>query len=305
MIIALDPLMLRHLPIRETIRKVADIGYEYIELSQRNDFHPFFVHPRADADQVEEMKSALRETGVRIASFLPLYRWASPDEEERLAAVRYWRRAIEIAVELGCDTMNSELSGRPEQPERSEAQLWKSLEVILPILEKEGLKLNLEPHPDDFIEDGNAAVDFIRAINSPSVRYLYCTAHTFHMGGDIKGMLEYAAPVLAHIHVADTFDHRASSGRRYILNPPHTAARVHQHLDIGKGEVDWDLFFQTARDIQFDGIVTTAVFSTEERAEESAKYMLEQLTSRLSRSGKSGRRSDPASLAGTATKQRD
>lgn len=279
--ITLDPLMLRQMPIREMVRTVADIGYEHIELSQRDDFHPFFVHPRANTERINELKLALRETGVQIASFLPLYRWASPDEDERQAAVRYWRRAIEIVVELGCDQMNSELSGRPERAERSEAQLWKSLEVILPILEKEGIKLNLEPHPDDFIESGNAAVDFIRAINSPLVGYLYCTAHTFHMGGDIKGMLEYAAPVLRHIHVADTFDHTASSARRYILNPPETTARVHQHLDIGRGEIDWDLFFKTLADIGFDGIATTAVFSSEERAEESAAFMLEQLKTRL------------------------
>ena len=45
-----------------------------------------------------------------------------------------------------------------------------------------------------------------------------------------------AAPVLAHVHVADTFNHRASSGLRCILNPPGTQARVHQHMDICQGE---------------------------------------------------------------------
>ena len=28
---------------------------------------------------------------------LPLYKWSGPDEDDRQAAVRYWKRAIEIA----------------------------------------------------------------------------------------------------------------------------------------------------------------------------------------------------------------
>jgi myo-inositol catabolism protein IolH len=59
------------------------------------------------------------------------------------------------------------------------------------------------------------------------------------MGGDIGGVMEYAGPLLTHVHVADSFDHRASSGLRYIVNPPGSPARVHQHLDIGQGEVNF------------------------------------------------------------------
>src|ERR1700684_126011 len=69
---------------------------------------------------------------------------------------------------------------------------------------------------------------------------------------------------------ADSFDHRASSGLRYIVNPPGSPARVHQHLDIGQGEVDWDVFFRTLADVEFDGIATVCVFAWEERARESS-----------------------------------
>src|SRR5689334_23933957 len=50
------------------------------------------------------------------------------DEDERQAAVGYWKRAIELAVAVGCSTMNSEFIGRPEQAARSEAQFWRSME---------------------------------------------------------------------------------------------------------------------------------------------------------------------------------
>lgn len=275
--IALDPYMHRHLALPGVVRLAAELGYEYIELSPRADFFPFFLAPRANADVIRGFKDALRDTGVQLVSLLPLYRWSSPDQEERRAAVRYWKRAIEVAVQMDCRTMNSEFSGRPEAAAASEASFWASLEELLPIFEREGITLHLEPHPDDFVEDGNAAVDIVRAIGSPYVRYLYCAPHTFHMGGDIAGMVRHAAPVLAHVHLADSLDHRASSGLRYIVNPPGSTVRVHQHLDIGQGDVDFDLLFGSLREVGFDGIVTSCVFAWEERAVDSSRFMRQRI----------------------------
>lgn len=88
-------------------------------------------------------------------------------------------------------------------------------------------------------------------------------------------------PVLRQVHVADAFDHRASSGLPYILDPPGTTAHVHQQLGIGKGEVGFEAFVGTLREIGFDGIITACVFAWEERAVESSHYTLEQITTGL------------------------
>lgn len=279
--LTIDPLPFRHMPIRETVRTVADLGYEWIELSQRDDFFPFYLHPRANDALVQELKSALKETGVKIASVLPIQKWSSPDEDERQAAVRYWQRSIDITVELGVDQMNSEFSGRPEQKARSEAQFWRSLDVILPRLEREGIKLNIEPHPDDFIEDGIEAVQMIRAINSPLVGFLYCVPHTFYQAHPIEEIIEYAGSDLKHLHLADSFDYRASGGRRYLLNPAETNATVHQHLPYDQGEVDLEAFFAALKRVNFDGIATVAVFSQEEKAHENAIWMRDETLRRM------------------------
>ena len=76
----------------------------------------------------------------------------------------------------------------------------------------------------------------IRSIGSPTSRYLYCAPHTFHLGDDVAAMIAYAAPVLDHVHLADSLDHRRSSGLRYIVNPLGAPVRVHQHLNIGEGK---------------------------------------------------------------------
>jgi myo-inositol catabolism protein IolH len=284
--IALDPYMFRTTPLTELPRLVADLGYHYIELSPREDFIPFFRHPRVDAATIRSFKAALKSAGVEVSSVLPLFRWSGPDEDERQAAVRYWKRSIEIAVELGVTVMNSELNGRPEQPAISEARFWASLEELLPIFEREGLHLVLEPHPDDFIEDGLAAVSLIRGINSPNVSFLYCAPHTFHQGGNMAEIMKAAGALLTQVHVADSFDHRASSGLRYITNPPGNAVRVHQHLDIGQGEVPWPAFFTTLEELEFDGIMTVCVFAWEDRARESSEHNLAQIVRHTAAWGK-------------------
>ncbi len=143
----------------------------------------------------------------------------------------------------------------------------------MPILEKEGIQLNIEPHPEDFVETLQPAVDMIRVINSKNVRFLYCAPHTFYFGDDIQAMIREAAPVLAHVHIADTFNHKASSGLRYIINPPGSQghrAPASQHRP-GRGRLGRVL--RHAAEVGFDGIMTACVFAWEEQAEESSRFM--------------------------------
>ena len=285
--LALDPLMHCDRPLPDVVRLVADLGWENLELCSRDDFFPEYWPPRADNTRIREFKQALHETGMNLVSLLLTYRWASPDEEERQAAVRYWKRALPIVKEIECQTVNSifdrgpspqstSFAGPEVHAEASEAAFWKSMEELLPIFEAEQLPLHIEAHPDDFVEENNLAVDMIRSIDSPWVKYLYCAPHTFHLGEDVAAMLRYAAPVLAHVHVADSFNHKR--GWRYIMNPAGTPARIHQHLDIGAGEVDWEAFFGTLGKINFDGIMTSQVFAWDgERAVQSSRFMLAKM----------------------------
>ena len=142
--LALDPTMFfRSVPLLDIPALVADLGYEYLEMAPHEEFLPFFLHPRVDRAKVAAFRSAVEYAGVQVASVLPLYRWSGPDEDERQAAVRYWKRAIEITVDLGCSVMNSEFNGRPEQASLSEAQFWRSMEELLPVFEREGMQLRL------------------------------------------------------------------------------------------------------------------------------------------------------------------
>ena len=284
--IALDPYMYRHLPIPQMVEKVAELGYEYIELSPRDDFFPFYRFPRVDKARIREFKAALKANGVKLSSLLPLYHWSGPDENQRQAAVRNWTRAIEVSVEMECELMNTEFAGKADDALNCEIAFIRSMDELLPVFERNNVKLDIQAHPYDFCERNNEAVDIIRGLDKSFVNYLYAVPHTFFYDdgkGEIDKMLRYAGDKLTHLIIADTYNHRASSNLRYIVNPPGVTATVHQHLDIGQGDINWKQLWTSLRDLKFDGIATVAVFAWEERADESSRYMLEQVSQGLAR----------------------
>ena len=134
--------------IRRGLAIAADIGYDAIELSPRSDFIPFFTYRAPSAVVSPSSGTAWRDRrGIEISSVLPLYRWSSPDESERLAAVRYWKRAIQLTVDARRDggLLNSEFNGRPEAARRpARRSSGRSMEELLPIFDREGIQLNLE-----------------------------------------------------------------------------------------------------------------------------------------------------------------
>lgn len=94
-----------------------------------------------------EYRDALRETGVEISSFICVYRWSGPTEEERQFAVANWKKMIEIAVNMGVPVINTELSGDPNQAEICNGMWFRSMEELLPIIEKEGLRVEIRLIP--------------------------------------------------------------------------------------------------------------------------------------------------------------
>jgi myo-inositol catabolism protein IolH len=285
--IALDPAMYHaEMSVADEVRKAAELGYRHLELSPRADWFLWHRYPKADREAISEVRKVCAETGVDILTLVPVFDWSAPDEQERQAQVRNWRRLLEIAAELECQVVNSELSGDPNDARRSEHAFYRSMEELIPVFERYGIGLNIEAHPYDFAETNDDAVQIIRGLDRPWVNYVFCAPHAFHLSdgaGDVGRMMRYAGSKLAHVHIADCYNHRANAGNRYIVNPPGVDARIHQHSEIGHGEVNWDEFFSTLRDMEFDGIATVCVFGWEETADDIHRRMLERVTGELMR----------------------
>ena len=142
--VALDPYMLRHVPLTDLPAVVRDLGYDAIELSPRDDCIPFFRHPRIGSAGIGAFRAALdrgRRGGRLRPAALPLVRAGRGRAPGRGALLEAGHRGHGRA---GLRRMNSELNGRPEAAGASEAQFWRSMEELLPIFEREGVDLALE-----------------------------------------------------------------------------------------------------------------------------------------------------------------
>ena len=114
--LALDPQMFyASSSVYELPDIVASLGYDWMELSPKADFVPFFKYPRVDDAGVKRLK----KLAVTPASASPrccrCCVGPGPDEDQRQAAVRAWKRVIQITVDLGVDVINSEFNGRPRR----------------------------------------------------------------------------------------------------------------------------------------------------------------------------------------------
>lgn len=289
--IAFDVDVINHLSITDMVRQVAEWGYEYIEQSPHPRINPFYRYPKAGREIIAEYKQALRDNAVEISSFIVVYRWSGPDEARRQAAVKNWRRMIDIAVEMDVQVINTELSGDPNQPEICEEMWYKSVEELLPIVEREGIRLEIQSHPWDFCERNNETADMVKSLRSDHIKYLYSAPHTFYYDngqGDVAGMLKYSGEDLSHVLIADTMNHTKHC--RYIVNPPGADAVVHQHVGIGGGEVDFNALFRTLREMDFakrtfkiggESIIATSLFGYPEKMKAQAVETRERIEREL------------------------
>ena len=122
----------------------------------------------------------------------------------------HWKHAIEIAVEMEVDTMNSEF-GRGPHPDKGEKLLfstlgsmieaceedswWRSMEELVPIFERgKDHAAHRSPHPEDWCETLQPAVDIIRTVNSKEISNSSTARHTPSIfGDDTKAMLRECA----------------------------------------------------------------------------------------------------------------
>ncbi|MDE3316418.1 sugar phosphate isomerase/epimerase family protein [Lacticaseibacillus zeae] len=283
--LAYDPSMFRDtMTLKQMFDEVARLGYEYVELSPRRDFIWFYEHPVADTALIKQVKRYAQDAGVKISSVLPVQQWSSPDEQEREFAVRNLKRTIEITAALGVKVLNTEFSGDKFQPLVSQGQWYKSMEELAPEFEKNGITLEIQPHPNDFIESNLAASCLIRSLDVDWVHQVWCSSHAFYMDdgrGDIRQQFAESGDLITHVLIADTFNHKGNQGLRYIINPPGAPVTIHQHLNPSEGEVDFATLYAVLRERHFNGIITNNVFAWPDKVDWSNKITLQSIKNGL------------------------
>ena len=286
--IALDPAMIAPRPADDAIRAAAATGYALVELGNRPDLVPAFGPPVTRAAELRRIAGLAADLGIGIASVAVIQAWSSPDEAIRRRAVGWWRAGIEAATALGAARINTELSGDLERAAASRDAFLRSFDELCPDLADAGLTVAVEPHPNDFVETTAEALEVIEAAGDARLGYLHCIPHAFHLGGTPADQIALAAGRFDHVHLADGF-----RPERTILNPATSRVRVHQHLDPGQGEIDFDEVALALGRVRFDGLLTVQVFAWPDRPEASflaCRMAAERLVAAIEAAGPGGPR---------------
>ena len=256
--IAINSMQSSHASLEDAINEAAALGYRHIEISGAH-----FAAHSANDEEADRLKGWLQSAGVGLAGLFETHNLAALEEGTRAEAVARMRQTIKRCHSLGQDLVTSEMGGLPESRFSCTEAFERSAAELVPLLEETGVHLSFEPHPGDFVEDSDAAVDLIRGIGSKQVGYLYCIPHTFVIGDDPVHMLEYARDVLSFVHVADALRPERVFFRGELPGRPAfaTSIKPHQHLIPGLGDVDFEAVFATLKRIGYDGFVSTQSFS--------------------------------------------
>jgi sugar phosphate isomerase/epimerase len=229
-----------------TIRKVADMGYDYVE------FAGYFNTSAAD------LKKVMEETGIKAVSAHISLSFNEPDKIESDLA-----KQIDYAKHIGLKYIITPWAPLPETPVMADVEsLAATLEKAARQVQEAGLVYGYHNHDFEFkLVDDKPLIDILLEKIPAELMIIEFDLGWVHMGGQspAKYVKKYAgrAPV---VHLKDFGD-----GRR--------------DTEVGSGVVDYESVFAVAEDagIQYF-IVEQEEFASSSL--ESAKLSLDYLRSR-------------------------
>ncbi|MBI4606460.1 MAG: sugar phosphate isomerase/epimerase [Planctomycetes bacterium] len=241
----------------EAFEMVREAGFRFVELGGAH-----FPAAEASPEAIAALRRQLGGAGLTPVAAFVVHGTASADEARRKEAVERWRRSLGAAQELGLKLLATELTGDRADPAAGEAAFRRSLDEILPLLEKAGVHLSVEPHPGDFFEAAAPTLRLLGSYRSKHLGYLHCTPHTFFLGRSSHEVIAEAGRLVTHVHVADTFRTERIMAR--------SGVGLHLHLRPGLGEVDFREVFDALGSIGYGAHVSVQLLSHAESPREAA-----------------------------------
>jgi protein FrlC len=228
-------------PFDETVRRIAKIGYDALEIGcAQPQAWPYFL----DTAKRKEMKKVLQDNSLAVSSMLPAPgggpggNIASASKEERDWTVQYWKDCIDLGEEISdCKTLLCVCGWYIYGTKKRDAWQWakEGLSKVAEYAKSKGVTLMLEPTATDsnLVESADDAIDMMHDVGYENVKLMFDTTHAVYRNEVPSDYVYLMGKDLKHVHIAD-YDRKAP----------------------GTGGMDFLPIMQALKDIGFDGYVT-------------------------------------------------
>ena len=271
-----------HFSVEEAIRRVAEIGYQGIEILADVP-HAWPVNLLAERKQ--SLKDALANHGLSVSNvngFMmnavndprqPYWHpsWIEHDPHYRAIRREHTRRALALAKEIGARNLQTEPGGplEPGQSWQSAADVfYEELMPCVEVAERLEVGLLIEPEPGLMIERFDQFLEFVGRIDSPWVGLNFDIGHAYCVGEDPQHWVVRMAPYTRHYHFEDI-----------------AATRVHQHLVPGRGAIDFEATLKAIAATNYQGWITVELYPYIDNPDAAAREAFDYVTAAVKRIG--------------------
>jgi sugar phosphate isomerase/epimerase len=205
-------------------------------------------------DDVEAIKQAFAQRQLTMAALSGTYNMIDPDRRARDAGAEGLNRVIAVAPELGTDLVTLCTGSRDpvsmwqKHPDNDSPVAWADLlqqmEKAIPLAEKYGVILGVEPEIGNTINSVRKARSLLDEVRSPRLKIVMDGANIFQRGQlpNMRKILDEAFELLgsdiAMAHAKD-LDKDGEAG----------------HLAAGRGRLDYPYYMELLKGSGFEGAI--------------------------------------------------
>jgi fructoselysine 3-epimerase len=196
--------------LEETIKRIAGIGYDGIEIGAAA---PHAYPSHLNKDRRKAIKRILDDNGIAVSSMLPApgggpgFNVASPLEEERMEAVAQYKQVIELCSDLGGPTVMYIAGWQIYGTSRIQAWEWsrQALTEIAKTAADFGIVLVVEPTPTDsnLVESCDDAIEMMEQVGAKNVGLMFDTQHAYYRNEVPTDYVYRMGKNLRHIHLSE------------------------------------------------------------------------------------------------------
>ncbi|HEY3541793.1 MAG TPA: sugar phosphate isomerase/epimerase [Gaiellaceae bacterium] len=261
------------LPLAQALDRVVELGLDAVEIGTGN--------YSGDAHLSPDLKREVEARGLEISALSCHGNPLHPDEDFARRSHETWRRTVELAGELGVETVIC-FSGCPGDgpsatqpnwvtcawpPEYLEVLEWQWSERAIPYWTEEarvareaGVRIALEPHPGFLVYNPETALR-LRDAAGPEIGVNFDPSHFVWQGIDPLLAVRVLGDAIFHVHAKDVYVDRHNTARNGVLDTKHYGRFADRSwsfrsVGYGQGEQFWRDFVSGLRIAGYDGVLS-------------------------------------------------